>query len=291
MPVTLHAKTDPGGFQHPARAFSAGEDFSFSSAPGGHGVSSQVLRGSFKGAPVALKIVVKDEWVSSLKRELELLASLDHANVIDVITVTRLELGGALFLALMLPWADRGDLADWLARHPGEPPRVKEGLLRQAARGLAYLHGRGVVHNDFKPKNLLLFSLPEGGLRLRLIDLGLAFIDQAHFDDTPCVQAATPVYAAPERFPAPQRGARPAPQSDYFSFGATAWHVVSNACPYQDPEDPRRYIREQDTPLPFLSHAAHPGYSPEMIDFVNNCIQLPPSFRPTSFDPILSELE
>lgn len=50
---------------------------------------------------------------------------------------------------------------------------VCDSFVRQAAEGVVYLHGRGVVHNDIKPSNILLV---QEGPRVvaKVADLGLA---------------------------------------------------------------------------------------------------------------------
>ncbi|HEV3165887.1 MAG TPA: serine/threonine-protein kinase [Isosphaeraceae bacterium] len=88
----------------------------------------------------------------------------------------------------------------------------------QAAEGLAYAHGQGVLHRDIKPSNLLLDT--QGTLWIS--DFGLAKADDSddltHTGDL----VGTVRYMAPERF----RGRADA-RSDVYSLGATLYEMLT----------------------------------------------------------------
>merc|ERR1712146_784739 len=78
------------------------------------------------------------------------------------------------------------------------------GLMRQALRGLAYIHSKRIIHRDIKPANLLLASPPveNGRPHLVLADFGLAeiFKDKA---GSKMEVKGTAAYMAPELFERP----------------------------------------------------------------------------------------
>ena len=52
-------------------------------------------------------------------------------------------------------------LADCIQKRPDPDDRTKAKLMLDAARGISYLHGNGIPHQDVKPDNALVFSLDE----------------------------------------------------------------------------------------------------------------------------------
>src|SRR5262245_2645141 len=142
-------------------------------------------------------------------REAQLLASLQHPNVLTIYDVVRPR--GWLVLELM-----QGTLLD---ASRGQP--IDLGLLRTAMSGalsaLSLLHANRVIHGDIKPSNLLLDK--QG--RVKIGDFGLA--RRVASDQGSYLKGATR-YMAPELV-APQFGPV-GPSSDLYSLGFTAYELL-----------------------------------------------------------------
>ncbi|HWE37308.1 MAG TPA: serine/threonine-protein kinase [Isosphaeraceae bacterium] len=99
-------------------------------------------------------------------------------------------------------------------------------LLAQAAEGLAAVHAAGFIHHDVGPKNFLV----DREDRVKLIDFGLAVPNTPAFHK-PGNRTGTLQYMAPEllrREPTDEK-------LDIFSFGATAFELLTNRLPYDAP--------------------------------------------------------
>lgn len=117
-------------------------------------------------------------------------------------------------VALAMPLARGGSLADLLDEHGPLPPAYVLRLLDQLLDGLAAVHRSGVVHRDLKPANLLLEATGGARPHLRIGDFGVA----APIGSPGAVGEGTPGYAAPEQL----AGAGPDPRQDLYAAGVLA---------------------------------------------------------------------
>jgi formylglycine-generating enzyme required for sulfatase activity/serine/threonine protein kinase len=99
-------------------------------------------------------------------------------------------------------------------------------LGRDAARGVAHAHERGVLHRDLKPSNLLLTV--DG--RLVVIDFGLAFQIGGERLTATNVPVGTPAYAPPETL----RGEATPPDArgDVWALGVTLHEMIAGEHPF-----------------------------------------------------------
>src|SRR3954468_9980492 len=107
--------------------------------------------------PVALKLIAPElaenaTFRARFVRESELAASIDHPNVIPVYRAGEHE--GALYIAMR--FVDGEDLGGLLRRRGRLAPDEALPLLTAVAGALDTAHGRGLVHRDVKPGNVLI---------------------------------------------------------------------------------------------------------------------------------------
>lgn len=146
-----------------------------------------------------------------LDREAQAMARLNHPHVVTVY-----ELGdwtGGRFIAMEL--IEGQTLDAWL---PGRSLAARRQVLLDAGRGLAAAHRAGVVHRDFKPRNLLVGA--DG--RVRVTDFGLSRPLPSAEGQAPSSLLATqhgalvgtPAWMSPEQLDGRTADAR----SDQFAF-------------------------------------------------------------------------
>jgi len=97
-------------------------------------------------------------------------------------------------------------------------------------RALGYVHGRGYIHCDIKPENVLVERDEDGTLgELKLLDFGLAM----HAPEESQPARGTLYYMAPEWF---SEGV-PAPASDWYSVGMLLYYATYERLPFPDEVD------------------------------------------------------
>ena len=174
------------------------------------------------GRGVALKLlhgVPNPAQRERFRREADVAASLEHPGIVPVHNVG--EAGGRPFIVYGL--IDDAAHLDDAFRSRDLPARVE--LVLQAARALAYAHGRGVVHRDVKPENLLV----DAHGRVRVADFGLARVDDGrHLTRTGAV-LGTPTHMAPEQF-----AGRPVEATaDVWALGVVLFQALTLSLPFE----------------------------------------------------------
>jgi tRNA A-37 threonylcarbamoyl transferase component Bud32 len=178
----------------------------------GQGGMGQVFKARHQrmGRIVCIKVLralgrKSPEIVERFRREIKAISSLNHPNF--VIAHDADEDEGIQFL--VMEYIDGKDLSRLVKKHGPMDVDDAVEIIRQSARALEYAHQQGVVHRDIKPHNLLLTSNDEGDALVKVLDMGLARLDNVfsnEFDsETQASMTATGVimgtvdYIAPEQ--------------------------------------------------------------------------------------------
>jgi serine/threonine protein kinase len=193
---------------------------------GGNGVVYKARHTLMPNRFVALKTIDTqslhaDSALARFKREIEIVAGLEHPNVVRAYDVlqTRTQ------LYLVLEYVPGQDLGNVVKERGPLPIGEAVDYAVQAARGLAYAHQCGVIHRDLKPANLLL--TPTG--IVKLTDLGLA---RMHMEDEGLAMRGrcigTPEFMAPEQA---EDCSKADHRSDLYALGSTLFHLLTGQLP------------------------------------------------------------
>ena len=178
-------------------------------------------------------------------READLAATLFHPHIVGV--HDRGESEGQLWIAF--DFVDGPDVAGLMrGRYPaGMPPAEALDILRAVASALDYAHGRGLLHRDVKPANILLTDATGGERRILLADFGIArLLDEISGLTATNTALGTVHYAAPEQLADTGIDSR----ADQYSLAATAFHLLTGTPPYQHSSPAVTISRHLNAPPP-----------------------------------------
>lgn len=115
------------------------------------------------------KLMVHEKLQGNLEREINILKTFRHANIVQLLDVIYTE----KHIYLVLESCPGGDLSKFLRRHGTLDENMVRRMGRQLVAGMRFLRQNNLTHRDLKPQNLLLDSdLSEA--TLKIADFGLA---------------------------------------------------------------------------------------------------------------------
>lgn len=201
---------------------------------------------------VALKVLPRTALgspraVERFEREVRAAARLTHPNIVAAYDAGVYQ----EIHYLVMEYVDGPDLGRLLRETGALPPMQAVEYILQAARGLGYAHGRGVVHRDVKPGNLLIGA---DGV-VRVLDMGLArVLDRKPAGDTAGLGRGGSVvgtidYMAPEQ--ADDEEAADA-RSDVYSLGCTLHRLVTLRCLYDGETALDKLLAHREAAIPDL---------------------------------------
>ena len=233
-------------------------------------VAIKVLPAHLAGTPAA-----RERFL----REARMAAGLSHPHIVPIHRVS--EAGGFVFF--VMSYVEGESLGERLrARGPLAPAEATR-VLREVAWALAYAHGRGLVHRDVKPDNILLeaatgralvtdFGIAQGGADATAVtDLGQV-LGTTHF--------MSPEQAAGE----PLDG-----RSDLYALGVVGYLAVSGRLPFESSNVTALLLRQATEEAPSVMRAA-PGLPSALGAAIDQCLSRDPDDRFTDGEALADAL-
>jgi serine/threonine protein kinase len=205
-------------------------------------------------------------FAERFRREAKVVARLEHPNIIPIF---------AFDIAEGIPWMAMrfiagGTVSALLRGTPGRLPRERViAILRGVADALDYAHGKGVIHRDVKPHNVL---IDEAG-RVYLVDFGVAKMVESSSGLTATgMISGTPQYMAPEQITALTVDHR----ADIYSLGIVAYELLTGRVPFSADTPIAVLMKHVSDPIPLPS----PDEVPEpMVRALLKCTAKKPEDR------------
>lgn len=290
----------------------------------GGGASGRLYRGEYKGQDVAIKVMSLENTASSegrenesvqgpgmveagvlsgslrgntaesllqcFKQEVAIMKMVRHKNLVQFIGAC--SSWPRLFIVTEL--MERGSVRDVIKRRrSGLPPHEAAKYLRDAARGLDFLHRRGVIHRDLKAANLLI----DDNDVVKICDFGVARQmpksqgksssvggeddKGGRADDGLNMTAETGTYLwmAPEVLEHRAYDER----ADIFSLGITFWEILTGRLPYEG-------LTPIQAAFGVLQRGLRPTIPPTtpivLASLMERCWSREPEMRPPLFEVI-----
>jgi serine/threonine protein kinase len=228
----------------------------------------------------SLPVVIKYVDGPNGEREAAALRDNEHPNIIPLLDHFAVE-GGS---CLVLPLAPLGDLGAFMNSKrftflDNNSSNGWRSIVRQLVLPLQFLHSKGIIHNDIKVQNYVVFGTKTEPI-IKLIDLGLACQDRESN------VIGTIEYTAPEKFlrqPSSEK-------SDIWSLGVTVYVAF---CGHQPFDARKGHSNHRNAMIARKVSSGNVAFDrkfwveyPEAEEFIRDVLKPDPAERPCASDVI-----
>ncbi|MFO0734792.1 MAG: serine/threonine-protein kinase [Labilithrix sp.] len=242
--------------------------------------------------PTAIKMLPPEraghDTIARFEREVQETSRLSHPNTVAIYDYGRTPTGVFYYA---MEYLEGADLERLVTQHGPMPANRVVHILSQIAGALSEAHGRGLVHRDMKPANVILCE--RGGVRdtVKVVDFGLVKSSEPKDPLQTDVSAllGTPAYISPEAIVSPEKvDAR----SDLYAVGAIGYWLLTGrrvfdansvmamcaAHVHEEPVTPSLWLRRsQKAP-------------PQLESLILRCLAKDPKERPQSARELMAAL-
>ncbi|HEX9160152.1 MAG TPA: protein kinase [Thermoanaerobaculia bacterium] len=198
----------------------------------------------FLGATRVIKVIRAQISESSeaherFLREARAATKVQHPNVATLHDFSELPDGSHY---MVWEYIEGENLAQRIRARGTLPPRYAVQLAIQALHGLEAIHRAGIIHRDISPENLMITREQDGEERVRIIDLGVAKLEDSTDNATRAgVFVGKLRYASPEHLGFLQEGERIDARADLYSMGVVLYEMLTGRPPFEA-TSPHQYV-------------------------------------------------
>jgi serine/threonine protein kinase len=233
---------------------------------------------------VAIKVLpeafaARDDIRARFLREARMAASLSHPHIVPIYRVGET----SRFVFFVMAYVNGETLGDRLRSRGPLPVVAATRLLREVTWALSYAHGRGIVHRDIKPDNILIEA--ETG-RALVSDFGIACGAAETNISDPASVMGTAQFMSPEQASSEPLDGR----SDFYSLGVVAFLALSGRLPFDAPNVPAMLMKQVAAEPPPITTVA-PSIPRALAGVIDRCLRKSPSERFAAGEDLAEALE
>jgi eukaryotic-like serine/threonine-protein kinase len=240
--------------------------------------------------PVALKLLPPafasvPELRARFLRETRLAAGFSHPNIVPVFAIEEHD----DVLAFAMGYVEGESLSARVAREGPLAQQDVVRLLQDVAYALAYAHGRGVVHRDVKPDNIM---IERATGRALIMDFGIARSITPVAEQTGQAGltrvgevVGTPEYMSPEQASGDAVDGR----ADLYSLGLVAWFALAGREAITGETTQRVLVRQLTESVPAIA-TVRPDLPEALCAVVDRCCVKEPDGRYATAEALVEAL-
>ncbi|KAK0394250.1 hypothetical protein QR680_000652 [Steinernema hermaphroditum] len=235
---------------------------------GGFGVVYKMT--SPRGTPIALKVQHEADYshFEKIRNEVDIWGRLQHDSIISFLDYKTSYFDRMHYMAM--EYAGHGDLFQFIDKHGDRcPPVFRHRIACQVISAVAFMHGKGFVHCDIKPSNILFTDITT----VKLCDFGLArpiSRDENGIEMKTDVQTGTQHFYTTEKYYGIPTLAT---KDDVWALGVTLLNLAIGQLPWDTPSanDPLFDLWKCE-PLLHPQYCELAGTDPTFYDLLRNML-------------------
>lgn len=175
------------------------------------------------------KVAANKTAVDRLLQEAQAASSIDHDNIVDVVSFDATDDGRVFLVMELLKGTSLGELVD------RGPMRLERALpiVYQLCQALGAAHERGIVHRDLKPDNVFIVRKAEADF-VKVLDFGISKVKSAEAEQVRMTKTGqlvgTPLYMSPEQA---KGEADVDHRADIYALGVMLYEMVAGKPPFE----------------------------------------------------------